>query len=193
MSAERYSRGVLAVKPMRHHVLVELVNEWGTRARAEAGEEHEPLPPLIAFMAQADLPEPARTAVGVDDMREVADLLHPVFAAADMSAQTRLATDLLLLAGARPALQADECRVEAAWLVPDAGKALLAAAALALWQLLQEHPSALGTCAADRCVDVYVDASPAAHRRFCSVTCQGRTRVAAYRRRQRASRAGASP
>ncbi|WP_425554615.1 CGNR zinc finger domain-containing protein [Kribbella sancticallisti] len=42
----------------------------------------------------------------------------------------------------------------------------------------------MGTCAADGCADVYIDVSARAHRRFCSVTCQNRTRVAAFRRRQ---------
>ena len=35
-----------------------------------------------------------------------------------------------------------------------------------------------------RCADAYVDASPGAHRRYCSVTCQNRERVAAFRRRR---------
>ena len=37
----------------------------------------------------------------------------------------------------------------------------------------------------DQCADVYVDASPTHDRRYCSVTCQNRARVAAYRARRR--------
>ncbi|WP_374119541.1 CGNR zinc finger domain-containing protein [Streptomyces sp. RKAG290] len=45
----------------------------------------------------------------------------------------------------------------------------------------------MGTCAGERCVDVYIDQSPGGRRRFCSVTCQNRTRVAAFRSRRAAA------
>ena len=71
--------------------------------------------------------------------------------------------------------------------MPRARDALLAAAAVTLHTQLVEHdPERLGTCASTRCGDVFVDASPGAHRRFCSVTCQNRERVAAFRRRRKA-------
>ncbi|HWT25192.1 MAG TPA: CGNR zinc finger domain-containing protein [Solirubrobacteraceae bacterium] len=50
-------------------------------------------------------------------------------------------------------------------------------------QLAEQDSERLGTCASARCGDVFVDASPGARRRFCSVTCQSRERVAAFRRR----------
>lgn len=42
----------------------------------------------------------------------------------------------------------------------------------------------LGVCEAERCDRVYVDTSKNAKRRFCSTTCQNRTKVAAFRQRR---------
>jgi predicted RNA-binding Zn ribbon-like protein len=42
----------------------------------------------------------------------------------------------------------------------------------------------LGICAADRCDRVYVDTSKNGTRRFCSTTCQNRTKTAAFRQRR---------
>jgi predicted RNA-binding Zn ribbon-like protein len=42
----------------------------------------------------------------------------------------------------------------------------------------------LGVCSADRCDRVYVDTSKNAQRRFCSTSCQNRTKAAAFRRRR---------
>jgi predicted RNA-binding Zn ribbon-like protein len=42
----------------------------------------------------------------------------------------------------------------------------------------------LGVCVAERCDRVYVDTSKNARRRFCSTTCQNRTKVAAFRQRR---------
>jgi predicted RNA-binding Zn ribbon-like protein len=41
----------------------------------------------------------------------------------------------------------------------------------------------LGTCERDACRRVYVDASKNASRRFCSLTCQNRVKVATFRER----------
>jgi predicted RNA-binding Zn ribbon-like protein len=63
--------------------------------------------------------------------------------------------------------------------------ALLAAAALTLrHQLAQHDPDRIGVCTGRNCADAYIDASPAGQRRFCSVTCQNRARVAAWRQRR---------
>ncbi len=44
----------------------------------------------------------------------------------------------------------------------------------------------LGTCTADRCDRVYVDASRNGTKRFCSTACQNRVKAAAFRARQAA-------
>lgn len=45
----------------------------------------------------------------------------------------------------------------------------------------------LGTCSAERCDHVFVDASPNQSRRYCSDRCSSRANVAAYRARQKAA------
>jgi predicted RNA-binding Zn ribbon-like protein len=46
-----------------------------------------------------------------------------------------------------------------------------------------EH-ARLGTCTADACDRVFVDASRNGSRRFCSTACQNRVKTAAFRRRR---------
>jgi predicted RNA-binding Zn ribbon-like protein len=45
----------------------------------------------------------------------------------------------------------------------------------------------LGVCEADRCDRVYVDTSKNSSRRFCSTSCQNRTKVAHFRQRRSSS------
>ena len=158
--------------------LIGLVNGWGTVPRAEAGAR--PRPPSAGFTE--------RHAAGLTDdaLERVADELYPVFAAAGAVARARLVTDLMTGVQIQPALGVADGRIVPRWLVPRARDALLAAAAVTLHAQLVEHdPERLGTCASTQCADVYADASPGAHRRFCSVTCQNRERVAAFRRRRK--------
>jgi predicted RNA-binding Zn ribbon-like protein len=53
-------------------------------------------------------------------------------------------------------------------------------------------PTRLGICAATPCTNVYVDTSPNQSRRYCSDRCSSRANVAAYRARQRETKAAAS-
>jgi predicted RNA-binding Zn ribbon-like protein len=175
------------VQPMPMPLLIELVNGWGTVPRAEAGAR--PRPPIAAFTERH-----AGSHAGLTDaaLEQVADELYPVFAAAGAAARARLVTDLMTRAQIQPALGVADGRIAPRWLVPRARDALLAAAAVTLHAQLVEHdPHRLGTCASTQCADVYADASPGAHRRFCSVTCQNRERVAAFRRRRKAGARGA--
>jgi predicted RNA-binding Zn ribbon-like protein len=157
---------VVRVHPLDSAALVALVNDWGTRPRQVGARD-------------APGPEAGETAV--------ADRLHAVFAAADSAERARLVSTMLAEASVRPELADRDGVLAAAWSVPDEGDALLAAGALGLREHLAAHPDRVGVCADRQCADVYVDASPAGHRRFCSVTCQNRTRVAAFRERRRAS------
>jgi len=109
-----------------------------------------------------------------------------IFTAAGAAERARLVTDLMTSSRISPALGVAGGRIRPEWLVPRARDAVLAAATVTLHTQLVEHdPERLGTCASARCGDVFVDASPGAHRRFCSVTCQNRERVAAFRRRRK--------
>jgi hypothetical protein len=161
--------GEVHVQPLELSDLVTLVNDWGTVPRRVG---HRPAPPADG---------------GNGDRPAVADRLHAVFAAAGPAERARLVTGMLAEAGVRPELADAGGHLTAGWSVPGPRTALLASAALALREHLAAHPDRLGVCADRQCADVYVDASPAGHRRFCSLTCQNRTRVAAFRERRRVS------
>jgi predicted RNA-binding Zn ribbon-like protein len=168
--------------------LVDVVNGWGAQPRLEAGETQQPYPPLADLLGRTGLPDPVAAAVADVDLQRVADLLYPVFATTEIAERATLVTDLLATSGVRPALRTVGGVMQPTWLIPDSRDAILAAAATALRAQLGERAAdRLGTCAGNRCADAYIDASPAGDRRFCSITCQTRTRVAAFRRRQNAA------
>jgi predicted RNA-binding Zn ribbon-like protein len=124
--------------------------------------------------------------VNHEQLVRLADGLFPVFAAApDSAAVARLLTDLLRDIEVRPILVARDDRVLTEWQIAEPRDAVLAAAVVALGDYLAGHPvDRLGICADRSCADVYIDASPGGHRRFCSLTCQTRSRVSAFRARR---------
>ena len=178
---------------MSPDVLVWLVNEWGEVPRAAAGEEQAPYPDtdlLAALLAGSGVRDCPPTALTGPALRQVANQLHRVFAAADLGERVALVAGLLAQTGVTPALELTDTgdRPGATWRVPAAHDALLAAAALTLRHQLAEHdPDRVGVCSGRRCADAFIDASPAGQRRFCSVTCQNRARIAAWRQSQRQS------
>jgi CGNR zinc finger protein len=196
----------MLVEPMAPDVLVWLVNEWGSVPRAAAGEDQAPYPDtglLAALLAGSGVPGCPPELLASPALTQVADRLHPVFAAPDLGERVALVSGLLAATGVRPALELDHGRPGEAgggrpseagggrpgeiWLVEDARQALPAAAALTLRHQLAAHdPDRVGVCTGRACADAYIDASPAGRRRFCSVTCQNRARVAAWRRRRQA-------
>jgi predicted RNA-binding Zn ribbon-like protein len=144
--------------------LVEFVNEWGTLPRA------------------LDKRPPSHRRPST----ELADELHPIFAAGTDRERATLVTALLRRAKVRPTLAEQRGVLVEEWTVDDASQAQRAAAALALRHQLAEHPGRIGICADDQCADVWVDASPAGKRRFCCLTCQNRARAAAFRKKRSA-------
>jgi hypothetical protein len=174
---------VLEVSAMPVPMLVDLVNGWGTVPRAQGGGR-EPAP-ISGLVDDHAVPDALAALLTDAALERVADALHPVFATTAPDERARLVTALLATSRVRPALGSAGERVRPTWLVGRDDDAVLAAAAVALRAQLAEHdPARLGTCVAGGCADVFVDASPGAHRRFCSVTCQNRERVAAFRRRR---------
>jgi hypothetical protein len=163
------------VEPMPPDLLVWLVNEWAAVPRAAAGEAGTPYP------------DPAPLgAAGVGDLPGSAGRLHAVFAAPHLTERVRLLATLLADTGVRPDLTLAGDYPRESWHVDDPRDALLAAAALTLRHQFGGHdPARVGVCTGQRCADAYIDASPAGQRRFCSVTCQNRARVAAWRQRKR--------
>jgi hypothetical protein len=166
--------------------VVGVVNEWGSVPRQVAGEQDEAYPEPAALAARHGLDLGAAvTRMSGRAVAGLADALYPVFAAPDGQAASAL-NELLAGLGPQPRLGPAGER----WAVP-AGQRLLGGCLLTLYQELARRGdgSRLGLCGGSRCADVYLDLSPAGHRRFCSLACQNRTRVAAFRAR-RAGRAG---
>jgi hypothetical protein len=177
------------VEPMSPDVLVWLVNEWGSVPRAAAGEDQAPYPDaglLAALLAGSGVRECPPGLLTIPALGRAADRLHPVFAAADPGERPGLVNGLLAGTGVRPVLELTGGRPGETWRVDDPHQALVAAAALTLrHQLAAGDPDRVGVCSGRRCADAYIDASPAGRRRFCSVTCQNRARIAAWRRQRR--------
>ena len=158
------------VQPLELQELVDLVNRAGTLPRRVGARTDQ---------------RPGNAE------REVADRLHPVFAAEEDAERARLVNAVLTEVTVRPEVAQDGERLTAAWSVAEPSTALLASAALALREHLAAHPGRLGVCTDRQCADTYVDVSPTGRRRFCSKTCQTRSRVALFRERQReAKRSG---
>jgi hypothetical protein len=190
----------MLVDPLSSDVLIWLVNEWGVVPRAAAGEDQEPYPDtglLAALLAGSGVRSCPPAALTDRALGQVADRLHPVFAAVDLGDRVNLVASLLAETAVTPVLDLETGgpgapgqprqpgRPNATWRVADPRQVVLAAAALTLRQQLAEHdPDRVGVCSGRRCADAFIDASPAGQRRFCSVTCQNRARVAAWRQRQ---------
>lgn len=176
--------------PLPIPVLVQVVNQWGDAPRAAAGESADPYPEIGQLRAEhpeiwAHLPQPDPPV-----LVEVANRIHPVFAAGSGEECARRLNRLVAEAGLAPLLAADAWTVREVWRTAAPGRELLAAAVLSLLEHLRHEPDAsrLSTCHGEACVDVYVDQSPAGRRRYCSLTCQNRARTRAYRAARRAGR-----
>jgi hypothetical protein len=176
---------VLDIETMPMAVLVELVNGWAGAARREDGRDGTPYPPVSDIAGRLGIPAQVSSARTDQELSAVADSLHLVFAAPDPTARAQRVNECLHATGVRPTLRPMGNELHRAWTVPDAQVAALGAAVITLREFLADHdPDRLGICTGRHCADVYVDASPSGRRRFCSVTCQNRTRLAAFRSRQ---------
>ena len=168
------------VQPAPLALVVEVINGWSGRVRRESGEDADPYPDLGALCAAHGVEAPAMT-----DERPVilADRLHPVFAGAT-AVERRDALNVAIRDLAPVPQQSAEGPV---WSGIDPQHRLEAGLLSALMEHARDDPglTRLGACEADRCVDAYLDASQAGTRRFCSLTCQNRARVAAFRHRAR--------
>lgn len=168
--------------------LTELVNGWGTLPRQEYGRGDAPHRPVADIAARLGLPAHVSAALTPQALAHAADRLHAVFRADAGAACAQGLSRLLTDSGVRPAVETGaDGGLRAVWSVDHADHALVAAAATTLRQYLADRGfTRIGVCAGGHCADVYIDQSPAGRRRFCSVTCQNRTRVAAFRSRRAA-------
>jgi hypothetical protein len=175
---------VVAIDAMPIPVLVDLVNGWASIPRQEDGRDSAAYPPIAELAGRLGFPAPA---LSDQELAATADRIYPVFTAPDAAGRAELVTEFLDETGVRPRLELERGELRRGWSVPGPHDAVLAASAIALREFLADHdPGRLGVCTGSRCVDVFVDASPGGRRRFCSVTCQNRMRVAAFRGRRNA-------
>jgi predicted RNA-binding Zn ribbon-like protein len=172
-----------------------LVNELtpghrgGRPCAAPAGED------LVNAAARAlggdGRPTPRVTFDDAEALARFASEMRLVFHAVregDLAAAATTINDQLVRAGARPQL---DPQPEGGWQVHFHGSddtlatgwAAGCATGLAL-ALGSDLAGRMGMCDADRCDRVYVDTSKNGSRRFCSISCQNRTKAAAHRSRK---------
>lgn len=174
-------------------LVVDLVNEFAEQPRSEAGEEQDAYPDLRRLRGAASVPKGVLSRVRRPDVVTLANRLYDVFASAgaDSARAVDQLNHLLAETAAVPHLSHDGARIQPDWRLPvDSTRPelfLQAACALALHDHAVETGSLdrLATCSGARCVDVYVDATQAATRRFCSSTCGNRAKIKAHRDRLR--------
>jgi predicted RNA-binding Zn ribbon-like protein len=164
--------------------IVEFTNEYADATRTAAEETDDP---YVDVTTLENAPWGAEE-LPTRDLTWIADRLFEVFDA-ESAEQCTEHLDAML-GGARPVPRfvANDGEYMLTWEVESARAAVEAACALGLVGLLVggvQEATPLGTCEADACVDVYVDRSRSRMRRYCSITCQNRTKVAAFRARRR--------
>jgi predicted RNA-binding Zn ribbon-like protein len=174
--------------------LVNALTEGAAAGRSFPAPEREECPRVIAGI----LPPATRWPVGraitqkeADYLVETARGMRAVFDAVDRNEVGHAASvlnRLLLSTGAHP--QLDQLDNEP-WQVHFHGSddtlavGWSAGCATALAFAVGSHLAGrLGVCSADACDRVYVDTSRNAARRFCSTSCQNRTKTAAFRARR---------
>jgi predicted RNA-binding Zn ribbon-like protein len=177
-------------------VAVDLVNaltDGAAGGRSYAAPEPEERPHVIAGI----LPAASRWPVGRPITQEEADYL--VDTAQGMRATfdavhrgetghaARVLNRLLISTGARPQLDqldGDPWQVHFHGSDDSLAVGWSAGCATALAFAVGSHLAGrLGVCSADLCDRVYIDTSRNAARRFCSTSCQNRTKTAAFRAR----------
>lgn len=159
-------------------LVVAVVNGWSERIRETAGIADQPHPSLAEILDQHSWVMPL---VGDGQLRPFADVMHVVFAGDSIPVRLAVVNQEIERLAPMPVLtQAGQ-----QWLVAEEWSALEASLVLAIVEHVPTDPELLrlGACTARRCVDAYVDTTQAVTRRYCSLTCQNRTK--ATRRRQR--------
>lgn len=157
--------------------LVDFVNKYADIPRATAYEQDKPYPPLDDLKIDPTW----ASASGLIGLVAMANELYAVFAAPDESASLAALNTILHRTWPSPTATGTGA---VQWVVQQSCDVPAAASALCLLGVVNRHDHhRLGLCQASRCADVFVDASPAGRRRFCSSTCLSRHKVAAYRAR----------
>jgi hypothetical protein len=155
--------------------VVRMVNEYGSEPRWAARESGRPYPNLEPF--------PFAYKPHRQDLIRIADELWPIFSEAEHDRKAALVNDLLSGVSLEPRI---DLSGSLAWQTRDSGTldSLYASVLLTILQSTQILGwDRLGTCNAKDCVDVYLDDTGRAPRKYCSTTCLNRTRIRAFRAR----------
>ena len=164
------SRNHIPVKIVPIELIVHLINEYADATRATAGETDDPyITPDWTLAATAER----------SDLIEVANELHPIFAAPDRA--VTLLNDLADSTGLHHRVDPAGSLI---WIRPSGAGAVRAATTASIIDFVTiQGIKSLGTCNADRCVDVYADRSQGRARMYCSDGCNNRSRAARWRAR----------
>lgn len=158
--------------------LVNLVNGYGHRPRAESKESENPYPD------QCGAPPSFLVDINQADLVDLADRIWDVFGDPDPAGRAAALNSLLTAAKLSPAIDANGDRLWRARHTRD-NDLLRAGCTVALLGAVQTNGwHRLGICDGADCVDVYIDERGRTPRRYCSRICLNRARIRAYRSRQ---------
>lgn len=158
----------VVLEPLPVATVLDLINEYADVTRAAAGESTAPYPRL-----------PGLENTSTSRLVVLANELHPIFTEPDVAVVAL--NRLLDRYGLRRRLDETGRLV---W-VASRRAGLRGACTVALVEAVDRLGlDRVGCCDGERCVDVYLDASPSRARRYCSERCQTRARVARWRQRQ---------
>ena len=125
----------------------------------------------------------------LEDVRRLRERLRAVFEAKNRDVAANTLNEILADTEATPRISThlDNPHMHFEPLSGGVAKWLGAAAAMGLSTVLVENGlDRFGVCAANDCVDTYIDTSKNRSRRHCSATCSNREHVAAHRKRTKA-------
>jgi len=175
---------------------VDLVN---TLERVTGEDELSDLEGLVTFLATYEnewhgvdrYPDPTSVA-DLEEVRRLRERLRAVFEAQNRDVAAKTLNAILADTEATPRISThlDHPHMHFEPLSGGVAKWLGAAAAMGLSTVLVENGlDRFGVCAANDCVDAYIDTSKNRSRRHCSTTCSNREHVAAHRKRTKAKSA----
>ena len=170
------------------HLGANLVN---TRGRPSGREYLPDAATLREFLVAHGMDAPPRiTEADLEDVRRWRARLTEFWETEGEREKVEVLNSILEEVGALPQLTDHDgtWHVHYTCMHAPIGQRVAAAAAMGLAVVFAEYGIArFGMCAADDCLDVFVDTSRNKSRRYCADTCSTRMNVAAYRKRKKAS------
>ena len=169
----------------------DLVNTKGS----VSGKEFLGTPEALRdFLVAHEMDAPPRiTDSDIEDVKRWRERLKEAWEAPDERSKAEILNAILSDVKALPQLTDHDGSWHMHYVSSEApvGHRIAAAAAMGLANVLGEFGiQRFGICAADECLDVFVDTSRNKSRRYCDDTCSTRMNVAAYRKRKKAASSG---